>query len=33
MTEIVHYSLETILKTKFENTYVIAPDIKKYLIC
>jgi len=31
MTEIVHYSLETILKTKFENTYVIAPDIKKIL--
>jgi len=31
MTEIVHYSLETILKTKFENNYEISPDIKKIL--
>jgi hypothetical protein len=31
MTEIVHYSLETILKTKFDNNYEITPDIKQIL--
>ena len=31
MTEIIHYSLETILQTKFDNNYEISPDIKKIL--
>ena len=31
MTEIIQYSLETILQTKFENNYEIDPDIKQIL--
>tara|TARA_B100001173_G_C16006417_1_gene555745 strand:- start:141 stop:1166 length:1026 start_codon:yes stop_codon:yes gene_type:complete len=31
MTEIIHYSLERIIQTKFENNYEITSDIKKIL--
>ena len=31
MTEIIHYSIERILQTRFENNYEITPEIKQIL--